>query len=68
MYAWHICRNSVGLKIEEELLIELLASWTVVLCPDSFDRVRELGSRIKVLPEKAALYFCCKGRGVLLGT
>ena len=28
--------------------------------------VRELGCQIEVLPEKAALYFCCKGGGVLL--
>ena len=36
--------------------------------PDSLDSVRELGRRIKVLPKKVALYFCCEGSGVLLGT
>ena len=30
--------------------------------------VRELGRRIKVLPEKAALCYCCEGSDVLLGT
>ena len=34
---------------------------------DSFDSVRELGCRIKILPEKAALCFCCEGSGVLFG-
>ena len=35
---------------------------------DSFDSDRELGRRIKVRPEEAALCFCCEGSGVLLST
>ena len=56
--------------MEAELLVELLTNWTILLqsSSDSFDSVRELGRRIAVMPTKAALYFCCKGRGVLLGT
>ena len=56
--------------MEAELLVELLTSWTVLLQsgPVSFDSVWELGRRITVLLDKAALYFRCQGRGVLLGT
>ena len=56
--------------MEAELLVELLASWTVLLRsnPDSFNSVQGLGRRIDVLLDKAALYFHCQGRGVLLGT
>ena len=52
------------------MLVELLTSWTVMLrnSPDSFNSVRGLGRRIDVLLDKAALYFRCQGRGVLLGT
>ena len=52
------------------MLIELLTSWVVALrcSPDSFNSVRGLGRRIDVLLDKAALYFRCQGRGVLLGT
>ena len=35
---------------------------------DLLDGVRGLCCRIEVLPKKAILYFCGKGRGVLLGT
>ena len=61
MYAQYVHRHLVGTETEAELLVELLTSWTVLLqsSPDSFDSVRELGRRIKVLLEKAALYFCC---------
>ena len=47
--------------MEAKLLVELLASRAVLLHNglDSLDSVRELGRRIKVLLEKAALYFCC---------
>ena len=56
--------------MEAGLLIKLLTSWTVLLqgSSDSFDSVRELGRRIKVLPQKAAVYFGRKGGGVLLDT
>ena len=69
MYAWYICRNSVGAESEAELLIELLTSWTVVLrgSPDSFDSVRGLDCRCIFWYDKAALYFRCQGRSVLLG-
>ena len=52
------------------MLVELLMSRAVLLqgSSDSFDSVRGLGRRIEVLPKKAALYFCCKGSGVLIGT
>ena len=52
------------------MLVELLMNWTIMLQSgsNSFGSVRELGRRIKVLPKKATLCFCCKGRGVLLGT
>ena len=45
MYARYIRRHFVGIEMEAELLVELLASWTVKLrsSPDSFDSVRELG-------------------------
>ena len=61
MYALYERRHLVGTGTEAKLLVELLTSWDVLLqsSPDSFDSVRELGRRIKVLLEKAALYFCC---------
>ena len=70
MYARYECRRLVRTGMEAELLVKLLTSWTVLLqsSSDSFDSVRELGCRIKVLPEKAALCFYYEGSGVLLGT
>ena len=70
MYARYVRRLLVGTEAETDLLVELLTSWTVMLqsSPDSFDSVRELGHRIEVLLDKAALYLCCQDRGVLLGT
>ena len=61
MYARYECRHLVGSGTEAKLLVELLMSWAILLQSslDSFDSVREFGRRIKVLPEKAALYFCC---------
>ena len=61
MYARYVRRHLVGTETEAELLVELLTSWAVLLQSrlDSFDSVRELGRCIKVLLEKAALYFCC---------
>ena len=61
MYARYNCRHLVGTGTEAELLVELLTSRAVLLqnSPDPLDGVRELGRRIKVLLEKAALYFCC---------
>ena len=61
MYARYVRCHLVGTEMEAELLVELLTSWTVMLqsSPDSFDSVRELDRRIKVLLDKAALYFCC---------
>ena len=61
MYAWYERRRLVETGAKAKLLVELLTSWAVLLqsSPDSFDSVRELGRRIKVLLEKAALYFCC---------
>ena len=70
MYARYVCRHLVRTETEVKLLIELLTSWTVLpqSSLDSFDSVQEYGHRIKVLLMKAALYLCCQGSGVLLGT
>ena len=59
-----------GTGREARLLVELLTSWAVLLQSslDSFDSVRERGRLIKVLLVKAARYFCCQGRSVLLST
>ena len=61
MHAWYKCHYLIGAGTEAKLLVELLTSWAVLLPsnPDSFDSVRELSRRTKVLLEKAALYFCC---------
>ena len=61
MYARYERCHLVGTRTEAELLVKLLTRWTVLLqsSSDSFDSVQELGRRIKVLLEKAALYFCC---------
>ena len=58
MYAQYECHFLVGIGTEAELLVKLLTSWAVLLQSStaSFDSVRELGRRIKVLLEKAALY------------
>ena len=60
MYAWYECHHLTGTETEAELLVELLTSRAVLLqgSSDPLDGVRGLGSRIKVLLEKAALYFC----------
>ena len=54
--------------MEAGLLDVLLSSWTILLqsTSDSLGGVRGLYCRIGGLPEKAALYFCCEGCGVLL--
>ena len=59
MYAWCGCGYLIRTGTEAELLVELLTSRVVLLqhSPDSLDSVREFGRRIKVLLEKAALYF-----------
>ena len=61
MYARYECRHLIGAGTEAELLVELLRSRAVLLQhgPDPLNGVRGLWSRIKVLLEKAALYFCC---------
>ena len=61
MYAQREHHHLVWSGTEAELLVELLTSWAVLEhgSPDLFDSVRELGRRIKVLLEKAALYFRC---------
>ena len=70
MYARRERCHLVWSGTEAKLLVELLTSWVVLAhgSPDSFDSVREYGCRIKVLLAEAALYFCCQGSGVLLGT
>ena len=70
MYARYERHRLVRTGTEAKLLVGLLMSWTVLLqgSPDSFDSVLELGRRIKILLDKAALYFRCQGRAVLLDT
>ena len=52
------------------MLVELLTSRALLLqsSSDPLKGVRGLGSRMKVLLEKAALYFCCKGNSVFFYT
>ena len=61
MYARYERRRLVGTGTEAKLLVELLTSRAVLLqnSPDPLDSVCGLGRRIKVLLEKAALYFGC---------
>ena len=61
MYARCECRHLIGTGTEAKLLVELLTSRAVLLqnSPDPLDSALELGRRIEVLLEKAALYFCC---------
>ena len=61
MYARYECRHLIRTGTEAKLLVELSMSRAILLqnSPDSLDSVREPGRRIKVLLEKAALYFCC---------
>ena len=61
MYVRHECDYLIGTETEAGLLVELLTSRVILLqgSSDPFNGVRGLGSRIKVLLEKAALYFCC---------
>ena len=56
--------------MEAELLGELWTCRTILLqsTSDSLGGVRGLYCRIGGLPKKAALYFCCEGRSVLLRT
>ena len=70
MYARHKFRRLTGTRTEAKLLGELWTCRTILLqgTPDSLDGVRGLYRRIGDLPKKAALYFCCEGRGVLLRT
>ena len=61
MYAQYECRHLIGTGTEAELLVEPLTCRAILLqnSLDSLDSVREIGRRIKVLLEKAILYFCC---------
>ena len=70
MYARHKFHRLTGTRTEAELLGELWTCRTILLqgTPDSLDGVRGLYRRIGGLPKKAALYFCCEGRSVLLRT
>ena len=70
MYARHKFRRLVETRTEAELLVELWTSRTVLVqsSSDSLDGVQGIYCQIGVLPKKAILYFCCKGRGVLLST
>ena len=70
MYVRRKFRRLIGTRTEAELLVELLTSRVVLLQngPNPLNGVQGLGSRIKVLLEKAALCFYYEGSGVLLGT
>lgn len=70
MYAWHKFHCLTGTRTEAELLGDLWAGRTVLLqsTPDSLDGVWGLYCRIEGLPKEVAMYFCCKGRSVLLRT
>ena len=70
MHAWYECHYLIGAGTKAGLLAELWASRTVLLqsSSDSLDGVRGLYCRIEVLPKNSIMYFCCKGRGVLLNT
>ena len=61
MYARYECHHLIGTEMEAELLVELLMSRAVLLqgSSDPLNGVRGVGSRIKALIEKSALYFCC---------
>ena len=61
MYVQYQCHYLIGTGTGAKLLVELLTSQAVLLqdSPDPLNGVRGLGSRIKVLLEKAALYFYC---------
>ena len=61
MYARYECHYLIGAGTEAKLLVKLLMSQAVPLqhSPDPLYDVQGLGSRITVLVEKAALYFCC---------
>ena len=60
MYARHAGHRLTETEMEAGLLVELLMSRALLLqsSPDPLKGVRGLGNRMKVLLEKAALYFC----------
>ena len=66
MYARHECCLD-GAGVEAGLLVMLLACLAVLLqgTPDSLDGVRGCCRQIRGLSEKAALYFCREGYGML---
>ena len=61
MYVRYECHHLIETATEAGLLVELLTSRAFLLqsSSDPLSGVRGLGSQIKVLLEKAALYFCC---------
>ena len=61
MYAQHECHHLIGAETEAGLLVKLLTSQALLLqsSSDHLNGVRGLGSRVKVLLEKVALYFSC---------
>ena len=61
MYARYECHYLIRAGTEAKLLVELLMSRSVLLqrSSDPLYDVQGLGSRVTVLLEKAALYFCC---------
>ena len=68
MHTRYECHRLAGTRAEAELLVELWTCRTILLqgTPNSLDGVWGLYCRIGCLPKKAALYFCCEGRSVLL--
>ena len=70
MYVWRKFCCLTGTRTEDELLGKLWTCRTILLqsTSDSLGAVRGFYCRIGGLLEKAALYFCCEGRSVLLCT
>ena len=68
MYARHELHHFIGAGTKAGLLAELWTSQTALLwsSSDSLDGVWGLYCRLEVLPKKAILHFCYKGRSVLL--
>ena len=70
MYVRRKFHRLTGPGTEAELLVELWMCRTILLqgTPDSLEGIRGPYRQICGLPQKAALYFCCEGRSVLLRT
>ena len=70
MYARHKFHRLTSTRTEAELLGKLWTGRMILLqsTPDSLEGVRGLFRRTGGFSQKAALHFCCEGRGMLLCT